>query len=163
MADLLPDIALAATDGTNVNLRRVRGLVVLFCYPWSGRPGHADPPGWDAIPGAHGSTPQAARYAALWPRFQALSASVFGMSLQSSDWQQEFARRLNLPFVLLSDSERVATRHLGLATFRTGDADYLVRTSFVAQDGAILLRRHPQGDPATDADQVLAMLERLAR
>jgi peroxiredoxin len=65
----LPDVELPATTGAPVNLRRLPGSTVIFCYPWTGRPGLPDPPGWDNIPGAHGSTPQAQAYAALHADF----------------------------------------------------------------------------------------------
>ena len=31
---------------------------LMIVYPWTGRPGHPNPPDWDVIPGAHGSTPE---------------------------------------------------------------------------------------------------------
>src|SRR6185437_11491039 len=54
----LPDIALAATDGSSVNLSKLRGRTVVYVYPRSGRPGQALPTGWNEIPGARGCTPQ---------------------------------------------------------------------------------------------------------
>lgn len=42
-----------------VNLRALSfdGPVLVFVYPRTGQPGVANPPGWDAIPGARGCTP----------------------------------------------------------------------------------------------------------
>ncbi len=54
----LPDIALAATDGTEVRLSTLKGRTIVYVYPRTGRPGQALPTGWDAIPGARGCTPQ---------------------------------------------------------------------------------------------------------
>jgi peroxiredoxin len=54
----LPDLALAATDGSMVNLARLKDRTVVYLYPRTGRPGQALPTGWDAIPGARGCTPQ---------------------------------------------------------------------------------------------------------
>ncbi len=158
-----PDIALAATSGVTINLSRLQGLSVLFCYPYTGRPGYADPPGWDDIAGAHGSTPQAKRYGELWPRFKALDVGVFGLSLQSTIWQDEFRQRMKLPYAFLSDERREMTRALGLETFRAGDADYLRRGTFIVRDGVILERREIAGPPQNDADQALGTLEQLFR
>ena len=36
----------------------VAGLDVLYVYPRSGKPGEPSLPGWDAVPGARGCTPQ---------------------------------------------------------------------------------------------------------
>ncbi len=54
----LPPFALPATDGRQVDLAALAGKTLLIVYPWTGRPGHPNPPDWDAIPGAHGSTPE---------------------------------------------------------------------------------------------------------
>src|SRR6266516_4465980 len=54
----LPDIALAATDGAQVELAKLKGRTVVYIYPRTGRPGQALPTGWDEIPGARGCTPQ---------------------------------------------------------------------------------------------------------
>ena len=55
----LPDVALVATRGASVNLARYQERAVVFVYPMTGTPGVANPPDWDRIPGAHGSTPEA--------------------------------------------------------------------------------------------------------
>ena len=34
----MPDIELPTTAGANVNFARLAGRVVLYCYPWTGRP-----------------------------------------------------------------------------------------------------------------------------
>jgi hypothetical protein len=47
-----PDIALPATLGGEINLVTWQGSAIVYVYPWTGRPGLADPPGWDDIPGA---------------------------------------------------------------------------------------------------------------
>ena len=47
------------------NPARIQGPAVIFCYPFTGRPGYPNPPNWDHITGAHGSTPQAIAYSEL--------------------------------------------------------------------------------------------------
>ncbi len=59
---VLPDIALAATDGARVNLSRLSGRTVVYIYPRTGRPGQAMPIGWNGIPGARGCTPQSCSF-----------------------------------------------------------------------------------------------------
>src|SRR5690606_16757096 len=65
----LPDIALPATSGRMMSLARVPGRAVVFCYSWTGRPGAPNPPDWDTLPGAHGSTPEAEGFRDLYPGF----------------------------------------------------------------------------------------------
>ena len=75
----LPDLALPSSAGGEVNLRGERAAVV-FVYPWTGRPGVADPPGWDDIPGAHGSTPESAGFRDAYDKFCDTGASTSSVS-----------------------------------------------------------------------------------
>ena len=70
----LPDLELDATPGEPVNLARRPGRAVVFVYPWTGRAGLANPPDWDDIPGAHGSTPQTEGFARAYDEFRATVA-----------------------------------------------------------------------------------------
>ena len=58
----LPSVPLPATDGRLVDLSALPGLVVVFSYPRTGKPGVENPEGWDQIPGARGCTPQACAF-----------------------------------------------------------------------------------------------------
>jgi peroxiredoxin len=154
----LPDVALPSTGGIVEMPARMKGRAVIFCYPWTGRPGHPNPPGWDAIPGAHGSTPQALAYSSAHGQFRARAAAVYGMSLQDTEWQSDFSTRSGLPFPLLSDQARQFSRALGLPTFETGGQDYLERLTLIARDGIITAVRYPVPSPERDAEEVLAWL-----
>src|SRR2546430_8332826 len=115
----LPDIALPSSRGGAVNLSTRKGSAVVFIYPWTGRPGVANPPGWDDIPGAHGSTPQAEGFRDLHAGFSQVGAAVFGLSTQSTAYQGEMAVRLGLPFEIVSDEAFALQRALSLPTFTT--------------------------------------------
>ena len=155
----LPDVALPSTGGIVERPARMQGSTVIFCYPWTGRPGHPNPPGWDEVPGAHGSTPQALAYSSAHGRFYARGAALFGLSLQDTGWQNEFATRRGLPFPLLSDAARQFSRALGLPMFETGGQDYLERLTLIARDGVIAGVRYPVSGPERDAEDVLALLK----
>ena len=43
-------VALTATDGSTVDLSRLPGRTVVYCYPRTGHPDRENPAGWDAIP-----------------------------------------------------------------------------------------------------------------
>jgi len=94
---------LDSTQGGTVDLSALSGYVVVYCYPMTGQPGVPLPEGWDDIPGARGCTPQNMCYRDHHAEFQALGAQVFGLSVQSTAYQQEMAQRLQLPFAVLSD------------------------------------------------------------
>jgi peroxiredoxin len=157
----LPSIALASTDGTVVYPAALTGSNVFFCYPYTGRPGVPDPPGWDDIPGAHGSTPQALAYSALHDGFDRIGARAFGVSFDDHEWQKEFAQRNALRVPLLSDAAGRFAAALELQTFRAGAREFLQRVTLIASDGRITAMRSRIADPAADAAEVLAAITRL--
>ena len=150
---------LPSTGGLMEMPARLKGRCVIFCYPWTGRPGHANPPDWDKIPGAHGSTQQAQAYSKAYESFRTLGVKLFGLSFQSTEWQQEFARRNQLNFALLSDEPGEFSTALGLPVFATGGVDYLHRLTLVTRDGVIAALRFPVPIPEQDAEEVLALLQ----
>lgn len=156
--DALPDIALPSTTGAPVSLARLTGRNIVFFYTWTGRPGGTNPPGWDDIPGAHGSTPQLEGVRNLQTSFESLDTHVFALSLQSTHWQQELSLRLGLKFPILSDAEGKLTRALSLPTFETGGDLYLRRLTLSIHDGRIDWIFYPVHPPDAHARDVLAWL-----
>ena len=78
----LPDIALAATDGAQVNLSKLNGRTIVYVYPRTGRPGQALPTGWNAIPGARGCTPQSCGFRDHFAELKRLGvAALYGLPL----------------------------------------------------------------------------------
>jgi len=154
----LPDVALASTGGGEENLACIQGRAVIFCYPWTGRPGHPNPPDWDIIPGAHGSTPQALAYSMARARFRDIGVKLFGLSSQDLEWQQEFAARNQLTCALLSDAQLKFATALGLPMFTTGGVSYLKRLTLITRDSMIEAVRFPVPAPDKDAEDVLAVL-----
>jgi peroxiredoxin len=153
----LPDVDLEATSGSAVNPAKLPGPAVIFCYPLTGRPGYPDPPHWDEIPGAHGSTPQAQAYSGAYGHFRRLGVKLFGLSLQDTEWQREFVKRSGLTFRLLSDAQRKFSGRLSLPLFEIGGVDYLQRLTLIANDGVITSLRYPVPVPERDADDTLAL------
>ena len=154
----MPNVELEATSGSPVNPSRILGPAVIFCYPFTGRPGYDNPPNWDHIPGAHGSTPQALAYSEAYGHFRRLGVKLFGLSMLSTEWQQDFVSRNNLSFRLLSDFERGFQSRLGLPMFETAGELYLQRITFILHDGVISSVRFPIPEPERDAEEVLAAL-----
>jgi len=154
----MPDLQLEATSGSPVNPSRLMGTAVIFCYPFTGRPGHPNPPNWDHIPGAHGSTPQALAYSSAYGQFRRLGVTLFGLSLLTPEWQRDFVSRNKLTFRLLSDQARSFQSSLGLPMFETGGELYLQRLTFILHDGVVSAVRFPIPEPEQDAAEVLALL-----
>ncbi len=155
----LPDIALAATDGSAVNLSKLPGRTVLYIYPRTGVPGIDAPPGWDEIPGARGCTPQSCGFRDHFADLQARGvAHLYGLSTQDSDYQREAAERLHLPFAILSDADLKFGRAMKLPTFTTSGMTLFKRMALVIDDGVIVKVFYPVFPPDKNAEEVVAWL-----
>ncbi len=148
----LPNVALLATDGSMVNLSQLAGRLVIYCYPMTGQPNVPLPEGWDQIPGARGCTPQSCAFRDHYQELQALNANVFGLSVQSTDYQREMATRLHLPFQVLSDEQYQFQKALNLPTFVAAGMTLLKRVTFISHQGRIEAVHYPifpsDSDPA---------------
>jgi peroxiredoxin len=114
----VPSIQLRSTHGRWVDLSAERTpRVVVYCYPRTGVPGQPLLPGWDAIPGARGCTPESCAFRDHHHDLKKLGAEVFGFSTQTTEYQKEMAERLHLPFEVLSDVDLGFVRALRLPTF----------------------------------------------
>lgn len=139
----LPNVPLQSTNGGVVNLSTMRGYVVIYCYPMTGRPDVPLPEGWVQIPGARGCTPQSCAYRDHYKDLQLLGAEVVGMSVQTTEYQQEMVARLHLPFGVLSDNKFEFQHELNLPTFETSGMTLLKRVTMIAKDGIIEAVHYP--------------------
>ena len=148
----LPNVALLATDGSMVNLSQLAGRLVIYCYPMTGQPNVPLPEGWDQIPGARGCTPQSCAFRDHYQELQALHANVFGLSVQSTEYQREMATRLHLPFQVLSDEQYQFQKALKLPTFVAAGMTLLKRVTLISHQGRIEAVHYPifpsDSDPA---------------
>jgi peroxiredoxin len=155
----LPDIALVGTDGTAVNLSKLKGRTIVYVYPRTGRPGQALPTGWDAIPGARGCTPQSCGFRVHFADMQALGVmGLYGLSAQDTAYQREVAERLHLPFAILSDADLKLTRAMRLPTFSVDGMTLIKRMAWVIDDGVLTKAFYPVFPPDRSAGEVLDWL-----
>ena len=154
----LPDIELMATDGSLVNLSSQSRKTVIYCYPMTGKPGVPLPDGWDDIPGARGCTPQSCSFRDHHGELSALGADVYGLSTQNTDYQQEMAERLHLPFLVLSDASFAFCEALRLPTFDVDGMRLIKRVTMIADKGKIISIHYPVFPSDADADWVINQL-----
>jgi peroxiredoxin len=154
----LPDIALPATHGADVNLARFQERAIIFVYPMTGVPGEANPPNWDEIAGAHGSTPEAEGFRDHHSQLQTLGYEVFGLSGQEAQAQRAFAARVGLPYLLLSDARFAFADALSLPRFEAGGRTFLKRLTLIAKNGVIYRTIYPVTHPGHHAAQLAATL-----
>lgn len=157
----VPPLALPLSDGGTCDLMALaEGLLVAYVYSRTGIPGEPLPEGWDEIPGARGCTPQSCAYRDGLAEFEALGATVIGVSAQPADQQREFAQREHIPFPLVSDSRLELVRGLGLPTFDVEGMTLYRRLTFIAERGVIVKVFYPVFPPDRDAATVLDWLRR---
>lgn len=154
----LPSLALPSTTGRQVDLAVLTGRTVIYCYPRTGQPGQASPDGWDAIPGARGCTPQSCAFRDHYQELRALGAEVFGLSTQNTAYQQEAARRLHLPFALLSDEKLAFASALELPTFVAEGMVLVKRLTLVVQNGIVEKVFYPVFPPDQNAAEAVKWL-----
>jgi peroxiredoxin len=155
----LASVQLPSTDGGAVDLAALKGQTVVYCYPKTGVPGEALPEGWDAIPGARGCTPETCGFRDHFAELKAAGAiRVFGLSTQSTPYQQEFHGRLQLPFPLLSDAKLEFARALRLPTFEAWGDTLIKRITLIVRDGRIEHVFYPIFPPDAHAAEVLGWL-----
>src|SRR5438552_7074013 len=155
----LPSLSLPAASGAQIDLAAVaEGTLVVYCYPRTGRPGEPLPPGWDRIPGARGCTPQSCAFRDHFAELEALGATVLGLSAQSLADQIEFARRVELPYGVLSDPGLTLAEALQLPTFEIGGRRLYRRLTLIARRGEIVKVFYPVFPPDRNAADVVAWL-----
>ena len=136
----VPALTLPATESSHVDLTTLQGRSVVIVYPWTGRPGHPNPPDWDVNP----------RRSWLDARAGRISRPSCGL----------LAARLALPFPILSDAGGRFAAALRLPSFTTGGETYLKRLTLLIGDGRIESVFYPVRDPAHHAAELLLWLQR---
>lgn len=159
----VPSMQLPSTQGGAVDLSQCAGRTVVYAYPKTGQPGTALPDGWDAIPGARGCTPQSCAFRDHSAELVELGVhQLFGLSTQSTEYQQEAATRLHLPFALLSDADLSLQSQLNLPTMEVGGSVLLKRITLIIDEGVISQVFYPVFPPDESAQTVINWLKNKA-
>ena len=142
-----PDFTLPDKDGNAVSLSGFRGKkVVLYFYPKDNTPG---------------CTRQACAFAASYGAFLGKGAVVIGVSKDSVFSHAKFAEKYSLPFVLLSDPERIAIEKYGVWQEKKSYGKVsmgVVRSTFVIDEQGKILKAMYKVSPDDNAAEVLAEL-----
>ena len=147
VGDRAPDFTLLNQDGTPVSLSDFLGQrVVLYFYPKDNTPG---------------CTRQACAFGALYGEFKQKGVEVIGISKDSVKSHAGFAQRQNLPFILLSDPERVAIEAYGVWQEKAmcGKVSMgVVRTTYLIDEEGRIAAVMPRVKPDTNAQEILERL-----
>ena len=142
-----PEFTLKDKDGKDVTLSDFLGKkVVLYFYPKDNTPG---------------CTRQACAFAGAYKEFQRRGIEVIGISKDSVASHVKFAKKYELPFVLLSDPELVAIKAYGVWQEKKlyGKVSMgVVRTTFIIDENGMIERIMPKVKPDTNAAEILELL-----
>ncbi|MBQ8407629.1 MAG: thioredoxin-dependent thiol peroxidase [Clostridia bacterium] len=142
-----PDFTLTDKDGNQVSLSDFLGKkVVLYFYPKDNTPG---------------CTRQACAFAAAYEGFRQKDVAVIGISKDSVASHQKFAEKYGLPFVLLSDPDRVAIEAYGVWQEKKmcGKTSMgVVRTTFIIDEDGNVEKVMEKVKPDTNAAEILSYL-----
>ena len=143
-----PDFTLPDKEGKPVTLSSFLGQkVVVYFYPKDNTPG---------------CTRQACAFAADYAEFKRRGITVIGISKDSVASHQKFAEKYNLPFILLSDPDRIAIEAYGVWQEKkmAGKVGMgVVRTTFLINEEGNISAVMPKVKPDTNAAEILAMTE----
>ena len=142
-----PEFVLQDKDGNEVALNSFLGKkVVLYFYPRDNTPG---------------CTRQACAFASAYDEFKTKDIVVIGISKDSVASHQKFAEKYNLPFILLSDPERIAIEAFGVWQEKKmyGKVSMgVVRSTFIIDENGIIEKVMPKVKPDTNAAEILEYL-----
>ena len=142
-----PNFTLQNAKGEAVSLTDFLGQkVVLYFYPRDNTPG---------------CTRQACAFAGAYAEFEKRGVAVIGVSKDSVASHVKFAEKYNLPFILLSDPERIAIEAYGVWQEKKlyGKVSFgVVRTTFIIDEAGNIEKVMRKVKPDTNAEEILAAL-----
>ena len=142
-----PDFTLKDKNGNDFTLSSLLGKkVVLYFYPKDNTPG---------------CTRQACAFAGAYKQFEAKGVEVVGISKDSVASHVKFAEKYELPFILLSDPDRVAIEAYGVWQEKKmcGKVSMgVVRTTFIIDENGNIEKVMPKVKPDTNAAEILSYL-----
>ena len=142
-----PQFTLTDANGNTVALSDFLGKkVVLYFYPKDN---------------TTGCTRQACAFAGAYDAFRERGVEVIGISRDSVASHAKFAEKYGLPFILLSDPERVAIEAYGVWQEKKqyGKVSMgVVRTTFLIDEQGNIAKIMPKVKPDTNAAEILEEL-----
>ena len=143
-----PDFKLNDKDGNEVALKDFLGKkVVLYFYPRDNTPG---------------CSKQACAFAGVYNKFKELNVEVIGISKDSTASHEKFAKKYDLPFILLSDVDREAIEAYDVWKEKKmyGKVSMgVVRTTYIIDENGNIEKVMPKVKPDTNASEILEYFE----
>ena len=145
-----PDFELFNQNGEAVRLSDFLGKkVVLYFYPRDNTPG---------------CTRQACAFAGAYEGFREKNVVVIGVSKDSVASHLKFAQKYDLPFILLSDPDRIAIEGYDVWKEKKNYGKVsmgVVRSTYIIDENGLIEKALPNVKPDTNAQEILDYLNAL--
>ncbi|MCD8325447.1 MAG: peroxiredoxin [Lachnospiraceae bacterium] len=142
-----PDFSLPDQNGTIHTLNEFKGRkVILYFYPKDNTPG---------------CTKQACGFGERYPQFEELDAVVVGVSKDSVKSHKSFETKYNLPFILLSDTERTCIEAYDVWKEKKNYGKVsmgVVRTTYLIDEDGVIIYASDKVKAAENPAQMLELL-----
>ncbi len=139
-----PDFTLPDQDGKMHSLSDYKGRkVILYFYPKDN---------------TSGCTIQACSFGDLFPHFREKGVEILGVSKDSVASHKKFQEKFNLPFTLLSDTEKTAIQAYDVWKEKTlyGKKSFgVVRTTYLIDENGIIVKAFSNVKAAENPGQML--------
>lgn len=143
-----PDFTLNDKDGNPVTLSAFYGKkVVLYFYPRDN---------------TSGCTREACAFAGAYAGFKQRGVEVIGVSKDSEKSHSNFAKKYELPFILVSDPELVAIKAYDVWQEKKlyGKVSMgVVRSTYVIDENGVIEKVFEKAKPDTNAQEILEYLD----
>lgn len=132
-----PDLSATAHDGTAIALRSLGKPAVVYFYPKDDTPG---------------CTAEACAFRDIWSEYEQAGVMVIGVSTDDDASHREFAKKHELTFPLIADTNEAWAKAFGVSV----SAGYAERVSFLIDGSGKIAKVYPGVDPGVHAREVLA-------
>ncbi len=144
---MAPDFTLPDQNGTLHSLSEYRGKkVILYFYPKDN---------------TAGCTAQACGFGTLFPQFSEKGAVILGVSKDSVASHKKFEQQYELPFTLLSDTEKTVIQAYGVWQEKKNYGKVtmgVVRTTYLIDEEGVIRKAFGKVKAADNPKQMLAEL-----
>ena len=145
--DKAPEFSLSDTNGNIINLKDLKGKkLVLYFYPKDDTPG---------------CTIEACEIRDNYSNFTESNIVVFGVSADNKESHQSFTKKFQLPFPLLSDTNKSMCKDYDVlynAVVDEQEVERISRVTFVIDENSIISKIWNPVDPNGHANQILEFL-----